>query len=175
MTLTAPPIDAAGAAIGALLADYAARIDAGDFAGVGELLGDCQVTMADGTEIASGPEAITRLYELTTRRYPDGTPLTHHVITNLIVEPEPLDEVDQVGDVPSPLAGDESIAVVRRWRARSCFTVFQATDDLPLMPIVAGRYRDVVDELADGTWQFRRRSMEPRLLGALDQHLLIDL
>ena len=157
------PIDAAAAAISALLADYATRIDAGDFAGVGALLGACRVTMADGTEVASGSEAITRLYELTTRRYADGTPLTHHVITNLIVEPEPL---DQVGD---------ATGVVRRWRARSCFTVFQATDDLPLAPIVAGRYRDVVDELADGTWRFRERSMEPLLLGTLDQHLLIDL
>lgn len=166
------PIDAAAAAISALLADYAERIDAGDFAGVGALLGACRVTMADGTEVASGSDAITRLYELTTRRYPDGTPLTHHVITNLIVEPEPL---DQDGDPASSRGGDESTGVVRRWRARSRFTVFQATDDLPLAPIVAGRYRDLVDELADGTWRFRERSMEPLLLGTLDQHLLIAL
>ena len=110
---------------------------------------------APGFASAASPNAVPR--------YADGTPLTHHVITNLIVEPEPL---DQVGD---------ATGVVRRWRARSCFTVFQATDDLPLAPIVAGRYRDVVDELADGTWRFRERSMEPLLLGTLDQHLLIDL
>lgn len=165
MTVSPPAIDAVAAAIADLLARYATSIDAGDFTGVGALLGDCRVTTADGTEVARGAEAITRLYEQTTRRYLDGTPRTQHVITNLIVEPD-LE--------PSP-DGGAGAARGRRWRARSCFTVLQATDGRPLAPIIAGRYRDVIEEGEDGTVRFVERVMDPRLIGDLDHHLLFQL
>jgi 3-phenylpropionate/cinnamic acid dioxygenase small subunit len=152
--MTRSSLDVAGRAVGTLLARYAELIDAGDFAAVGAFLGDCVVTTEDGTVVATDGPSITRLYEHTTRRYPDGTPRTQHVITNLIVEPDPVEG---------------------RWVARSCFTVLQATDDQPLAPIVAGRYRDVVEEGVDGTWRFVERCMAPRLLGVLDHHLLIQL
>jgi len=42
--------------------------------------------MEDGTVVASGAEQIAKLYVNTTRRFEDGTPHSHHVITNLIVE-----------------------------------------------------------------------------------------
>jgi hypothetical protein len=155
----ATDLDRAGAGIGMLLARYAELIDDGDFAGVGELLGGCVVTMEDGTVVATGAGAITRLYEQTTRRYADGTPRTQHVITNLIVERASTSGADRPP----------------RWRARSCFTVLQATDDLALTPIITGRYRDLVEERDDGTWAFVERCMVPLLSGNLDQHLLIDL
>ena len=140
-------------AIGQLLARYAELIDAGDFAGVGELLGDIDVTMDDGTVVATGPDAIRRMYETTTRRFDDGTPRTQHVITNLIIE-----LVD--GDPPT-------------YEARSRFTVFQATDGVALQPIVAGRYRDRFIHDDDG-WHFAERCMVPTLFGDVSQHLLFD-
>ena len=57
----------------------------------------------------------------TTRLYPDGTPGTKHVTTNLIIE---------IDDQATGAA------------ARSYFTVLQAVPGLPLQPILAGRYRD---------------------------------
>jgi 3-phenylpropionate/cinnamic acid dioxygenase small subunit len=150
----------AAAAIGSLLARYAELIDDGDFEGVGALLGDCRVLTGDGTLVATGADAIAQLYVQTTRRYEDGTPRTQHVISNLIVEP--------ADDGPGP--GDGG----RLWAARSRFTVFQATDGLALAPIIAGRYRDVVHERADGTWAFVERRMAPELFGDLEHHLLFD-
>jgi 3-phenylpropionate/cinnamic acid dioxygenase small subunit len=142
-------------AVAQLLARYAELIDDGDFVGIGHLLADCTITMEDGTEVARGAHAVQRLYEATTARHADGTPLTHHVITNLIVEPMDDD--------------------AERVEARSRFTVFQATGDLPLQPIVAGRYRDVVVREPDGRWRFVERCMMPRLAGDTSRHLLIDL
>jgi 3-phenylpropionate/cinnamic acid dioxygenase small subunit len=143
-------------AIGQLLARYAELIDAGDFAGVGDLLGEIEVTMDDGTVVATGPDEIRHMYETTTRRFDDGTPRTQHVITNLIVEPvEP---------------GEGGPAV---YEARSRFTVFQATDGVALQPIVAGRYRDRFERAADG-WRFAERCMIPTLFGDVSQHLLFD-
>lgn len=155
---------AAATAIGALLARYAELIDAGDFVGVGQLLGDCRVTTADGSLVATGAAAITRMYEQTTRRYDDGTPRTQHLITNLIVEPAP---------VPPDVGGGPDAG--RFWAARSRFTVLQATDGLALAPIIAGRYRDLVHERRDGTWAFHERQMAPELFGTLDHHLLFEL
>jgi 3-phenylpropionate/cinnamic acid dioxygenase small subunit len=142
-------------AVAQLLARYAELIDDGDFAGIGALLDRCAITMEDGTVVARGGESVQRLYETTTARLDDGTPQTHHVITNLIVEPM-ADDPDRV-------------------TARSRFTVFQATDGVPLQPIVAGRYRDVVERGADGRWHFVERCMMPRLVGDTSRHLLIDL
>lgn len=141
-------------AIERLLHEYAARIDAGDFAGVGALFADGAIAMADGTRIAEGAEAVEALYVATTRRYDDdGTPHTKHVTTNITVD---LD-----------LAGD-------RAAVRSYFTVFQGLADFPLQPIISGRYEDLVERL-DGTWAFRERRMHPELHGDLSRHLLIEL
>lgn len=123
-----------------LLARYAEAIDAGDFDAVGRLLADATVEDADGNEIASGATAIARLYAATTRRHDDGTPRTAHVVTNVIVDP-----VD---------GRDDEVEM------RSRFTVFQATDALPLQPVVVGRYVDRVRRV-DGRWTFVRRRMTP--------------
>ncbi|MDG2049390.1 MAG: nuclear transport factor 2 family protein [Myxococcota bacterium] len=137
-----------------LLYLYAERIDAGDFEGVGALLGHCTIVTADGQSVATGADAICRLYEQSTRRYDDdGTPHTQHVITNVIVE---IDESAQAAS------------------ARSRFTVLQALPNLPLQTIVAGRYVDQF-ELVGESWRFRERCMKVEHLGRLDQHLLIDL
>ena len=51
----------------------------------------------------------------------------------------------------------------------SYFTVFQATDELPLQPIIAGRYEDEFRKIG-GKWYFHQRKMLPRLMGDMTQH-----
>lgn len=138
-------------AIEALIAEYADLVDDGDFAGVGDLFARGRVCDPDGTVLAEGAAAVRRLYETTTRRYPDGTPRTQHSVTNLRIE----------------LADREA-------RARSRFLVHQAVEDGGLRPVIAGRYHDRFADTGDG-WHFVERRMEPRLTGDLRDHLLIDL
>ena len=103
-----------------LLYSYGRLVDAGDFQGIGRLFAHAHLRDESGRLDIRGAEPVTRLYEATTRRYPDtGTPKTQHVITN------PIIEVDEASG---------------RATCRSCYTVFQQTASLPLQPIVACRY-----------------------------------
>jgi len=136
-----------------LLYLYAEAIDAGNFEAVGALFAHGRICGPDGTPIVTGAEAVTKFYEVSTRRYPDdGTPKTRHMITNAIIE------ID---------AGTATA------KARSRFTVFQATATLPLQPIIAGDYHDRFARV-DGRWAFAERIMLPALYGDLSQHLLLD-
>lgn len=136
-------------AIENLLYTYADAIDDGDYEAVGALFAHARIVDADGHPIAVGEEAVVALYTLTTRKHEDGTPLTHHVTTNLLIE----------------IADDETTAT-----CRSRFTVLQRTDLLPLQPIIAGRYVDSFERV-DGSWRFTERRMRPTLYGDLSQHL----
>ena len=137
-------------AIANLIATYAARIDAGDFAGVAALFEHAVIT-SEGTDVESrGVAAVQAMYDGWTRRFDDGTPRTKHVTTNLNIA------VD--GDTAT---------------CRSYFTVFQQTDALALQPIIAGRYHDEF-AVVDGAWHFTRRHMFSDLFGELSQHLLQD-
>lgn len=134
-----------------ILARYAEAVDAGDFAAVGELLGDATLVDGDGSEIAAGAAAITKLFEATTARSADGTPQTSHVITNAIVDKIDSDTVEM----------------------RSRFLVLQATESLALQPIVVGRYVDRV-ERRGGSWRIVKRQMLPQLWGDTSRHLTFD-
>lgn len=148
-----PAVEASRDAIERLILSYAERIDRGDFAGVGELFADAAIAGPDGAEIARGSEAVRQLYERTTRRYEDGTPRTKHVTSNLIVDTD-----ETRGEA----------------RARSYFTVLQALPDFPLQPVVAGRYEDRFERVAN-RWRFAERRMFVELVGDLSRHLLIAL
>lgn len=134
-----------------LLARYAEAIDAGDFAGVGALLADAELLDEHGNRIAVGAEQIQALYEATTLRHDDGTPMTAHVITNTIVDVVGADELE----------------------LRSRFVVFQGTDTLALQPVVVGRYVDRVAR-GGGGWRFVRRTMVPERWGDVSEHLSFD-
>lgn len=130
-----------------LIYRYAELLDLGDIAQVAQLFARARFLGPEGDVHGEGADAIAAIYQSFTRIYPDGTPLTHHVTTNVIIE------VD--GNTAA---------------ARSYFTVFQATDELPLQPIIAGRYRD--EFACDSTgWYFTSRQMLPRLSGDLSKHL----
>ncbi len=133
---------------------YAERIDAGDFEGVSRLFAQATITSEGSDHETTGREQVLAMYERTTRRYPNGTPLTRHLTTNVIID------VDEA-------SGDAT--------ARSYFTVLQAVpDELALQPIIAGRYHDAFAH-TDGSWHFTRRHMIIDLVGDLGQHLLFNL
>lgn len=67
-----------------LIARYAELVDSGDFAGVGELFAEA-VFIGSG-EPAEGAAAVERMLRDTVIRYEDGTPRTHHAVSNLAVE-----------------------------------------------------------------------------------------
>jgi hypothetical protein len=140
--------------IAALLFSYAERIDAGDFAGVADLLADAELTFEGYDTVVRGRNDVQSLYERGTIRHNDGTPCTKHVTTNVIVEVTPTG---------------------RTASARSYFTVLQAVPgNLALQPVIAGRYRDRL-ERAGGRWRFTGRHMIVDLAGDLSKHLRIDL
>ena len=53
-------------------------------------------------------------------------------------------------------------------------TVFQATEELPLQPIIAGRYEDQFERV-DGRWRYTAKKYFVELVGDLSHHLLMDL
>jgi 3-phenylpropionate/cinnamic acid dioxygenase small subunit len=141
-------------AISDLIYRYAELIDAGDFDGVGALLGRADFGGAN-TPTMSGAKHIAGLFAMTTRRFPDqqgpGTPKTRHLVLNLIVE----------------ITDDATAA------ARSTFCVVQATDRLALQPVVVGRYFDRFGRDEDG-WYFTERIADVEMVGDVSDHLLID-
>jgi 3-phenylpropionate/cinnamic acid dioxygenase small subunit len=131
---------------------YAELIDEGDYDGMGELFADGSITTeGPAAQENRGREAVTAMYTVWTRRYPDGTPRTKHVLTNPIVTVA------------------ETTATVR-----SYFTVLQQTDELALQPIIAGRYRDDF-EFVDRGWRFVNKHIITDLVGDLSHHLLRSL
>jgi len=131
-----------------LLAAYAELIDAGDFDGLGDLLSHASFG-GEGQAASCGRDAIASLFEAVVLVYEDGTPRTKHVTTNVHLE------VDEASGTA---------------RARSYVTVLQALPDLPLQPIVAGRYRDRFERV-DGRWRFVERRFTTDLVGDLSKHL----
>ncbi len=131
-----------------LMARYTELIDGGDFDGIAELF--ARAAIGAGEHLLSGRDAISGLYTATTRRYPNGTPGTKHVISNLHLEID-----DDAGTAA----------------ARSYWTVFQAVPGLPLQPILAGRYHDRFAR-DDGGWYFAERRYLIDLVGDVSHHML---
>ena len=140
-------------AITALVYTYAERLDAGDLDGVGRLFARATLRSNLAPDaVIQGTEEAANLYRSSVMLY-DGSPCTKHVTTNLIIE------------VDADCAGAS---------ARSYFTVLQACPELPLQPIIAGRYHDRFAR-NDGTWHFSDRLIFVDLAGDLRFHLKIPL
>ncbi len=136
-------------AITNLLHIYAERMDAGDFDGAAALFAKARIMMARGVEIDGA--ALAGHWREWVRLYPCGTPRTRHLVTNAIVE------VDEEAGIAS---------------SRSCYTIFQQTETLPLQVICAGRYHDDFAR-EDGIWRFSARDYSLiDLVGDMSQHLL---
>ena len=107
-----------------------------------------------GQQIAALEDEVgARLYERTNRVHDDGTLRTRHLTANVFVD------IDEDADTAT---------------ARSSFVVFQQTADLPLQPIVTGRYRDRFERV-EGTWRFAQRHMIVDHVGDVREHLAFDI
>lgn len=128
-----------------LIHAYARRIDSGDLDGVADLFADARIVSGDG-QVFSGRETLRHLWDGVVMY--DGTPRTHHLITNVDVQ----------------LGADGRTA-----DAHSYVTVVQATPDLPLQMIAANRHEDRFEKV-DGRWRFVERRDVPELSGDLTHH-----
>ena len=131
-----------------LLYRYAELLDLGDIEGMAKLFVHADFVDPDDQVLGSGAQVVDGIYRNFIQFYPDGTPCTHHVTTNAIIE----------------VAEDDQSAT-----ARTYFTVFQATENLPLQAIIAGRYHDQFTRIY-WHWCFTRRKMLPRLQGDMTHH-----
>ncbi len=134
-----------------LLHEYAFRIDGGDLDGVGALFADAtyrtvgsDVTLRGADEVAAAQRFVVRLY--------DGSPRTHHDITNTVVA----------------AAGPDAAT------GRSYFTVTFAPPGEGPRPILTGRYEDRFARGSDGTWRFTDRLIHLDQVGDLSGHLHLD-
>ncbi|HET6739560.1 MAG TPA: nuclear transport factor 2 family protein [Kribbella sp.] len=143
------PIDPADArVIENLILRYAMLVDDGDFAAVGELL--AEATYRGSGAPLQGRAEIEQWFRDTLIVYPDGTPRTQHVTTNIAVH-------------RSYTSDDEATA-------DSYVTVLQAAPgDLPQI-IAAGRYYDHFAS-REGRWRWIERSVDIRLVGDVSKHL----
>jgi 3-phenylpropionate/cinnamic acid dioxygenase small subunit len=132
-----------------LIYHYAELIDAGDLPAVANLFRDGVIFNRRTGMRVQGYSQVLAMYESACRIYPQcGTPRTRHLTTNVIIE----------------TAGQTALS-------RSSFTVLQATQELPLQAIIAGRYRDQFVLTEEG-WRFSEREMLVDFMGDCSGHLL---
>ena len=141
-------------AIQTLLVIYAEYVDAARLADAAALFEHATYRVVregqDDPVVAHGAADVERFFAIT-RVYPDGTPRTKHVITNIDIR----------------LAGDTATS-------RCTVTVFQQTEVLPLQPIASGHYVDRFERV-DGVWRFSERELRNFLYGDRSQHILWEV
>ena len=132
-----------------LLFRYAHLLDTGRWTELCKLFAQADVYIAGELVVSRNPAELTALWERYLRRYANGTPRTHHIISNTTIESQ----------------GENS--------ARSyCYVlVVQQGSTLPLQPVIAGDYLDRFVK-ADGVWRFSDRRIGNELFGNLSEHLL---
>jgi 3-phenylpropionate/cinnamic acid dioxygenase small subunit len=132
-----------------LIYNYAERLDDGNIEGMAELLKDAEIAGDDGQAQLLGAKALSELYRSMVILHVNGTPMTHHVTSNVIID------VDEEADFA---------------KSRAYFTVFQATEQLALQAIVVGRYHDEFARVGD-KWHFTKRRMLMQSVGNTQHHL----
>ena len=145
-------MDNAATAICNLLYRYAEAIDEGRLEDAAALFRHARVETG-----AAGPldaDGLLALWHKILVIHPCGTPRTRHLVTN------PILDIDEAAGTAT---------------SRSCFTVMQATDDLPLQIIASGRYHDRFARI-DGEWCFVKRDYRQLdFIGDLSRHLHIAI
>jgi ketosteroid isomerase-like protein len=136
--------------ISQLVHSYAAGIDAGDLDGVAELFANGEFRSGKDSSVRRGREEVRTMFDGVVL-YADGTPRTHHVITNLDID----------------VAEDATEAT-----ARCYFAVLQGVESgTPIETILAGRYVDRFRR-REKTWEFAERCVFTDLIGDLSRHYL---
>ena len=135
-----------------LIFTYAELMDAGDLAAVAALFADADVSN-DKDEVVRGTDRLLERWSKNVRIFPDGTPRTKHVTTNLIID---------------VVEGNDAAT------ARSYVTVLQEIEgELALQPVFAGGYADRFERV-DGKWRFAARKKLAHLIGDLSHHLNLE-
>jgi hypothetical protein len=130
-----------------LINNYAFTMDTGDLDGFARLFEHGEWSV-EGAPPNVGKDQV-RAAISTVRIYPDGTPRTKHVTSN----------VDLIIDEQACTA-----------KGQCYVTLFQQTDEFPLQAIFAGHYFDEFERV-DGRWRFRKRLIRHPLVGNLSAHL----
>ncbi len=134
-------------AIRDLMMRYARFTDLADHDTVGEIFAHGPFRSSLGSSHAGAEMAANRKRRILTH---DGSPGTRHVPTNIMID---IDEA----------AGAA--------RARSYFSLFQATPTMPLRLVGSGRYYDRFERI-EGEWCFTDRLSMLDSRGDLSQHIL---
>ena len=132
-----------------LLGKYCELMDAGQFAGLAELFAHATLADEHGNVFATGSDEMHRMWDAQTILY-DGKPRTRHVNANPVIDADEQAGIAQVS---------------------SSYVVFQGTEDLPLQPIVTGRYLDTFTRDDTGRWHFTQRRYAIDHVGDLSHHL----
>ena len=130
-----------------LMYRYMEATDDGDFATRAQLFEHATIVFPEPMGSLTGGDAIAANFASRQRLY-DGIPRTSHICTNVHIE----------------ISADRSEA-----RARSRYLVLQETEDLPLQPIITGRYHDRFERV-DGAWRFAERRFVVDLVGDMSAH-----
>jgi hypothetical protein len=134
-------------AIKNIVLSYVELLDVGDLDGLSNLFARATVHTPGATALR-GAEAFKEFIDNGVQFY-DGIPSTKHVVSNVIVE---IDDERNTA------------------RARSYYTAFQARPELPLQPILAGRFHDRLERGHDG-WHIVERVIYADLFGDLRYHV----
>jgi SnoaL-like domain len=143
-------------AITNLLATYAECIDTGDLDRCARLFAHAQIKVGVGPAGATliDSDALLKSWRDNVILYADGTPRTKHVITNANID------VDEASGVAT---------------CYSYYTVFQQLEGFPLQPIIAGRYHDTFERVAESwRWTYRDYTLID-LVGDLSRHLRMEI
>ncbi|MEA3300870.1 MAG: nuclear transport factor 2 family protein [Pseudomonadota bacterium] len=136
-------------AISNLLYLYAELIDSDELELAADLFRHARIKVRHTSESISADELLG-IWRRLVRIYSCGTPRTRHLVSNII-----LDMDEKAG----------------RAKTRSCYTVYQATEDLPIQLIAAGRYHDEFQR-PDGVWRFSYRDYSLLdMVGDTSEHL----
>ncbi|AKT37113.1 nuclear transport factor 2 family protein [Chondromyces crocatus] len=117
-----------------LLYRYAELVDGGDLPGAAALFKNARMKIV-GADALQDDAALLAMLQAVVKIHPCGTPRTRHLVTN------PILEIDEGSN---------------RATCRSCYTVLQVTEGIPLQVIAAGRYHDRFERV-DGHWRFAYR------------------
>jgi len=131
-----------------LIAKYTYLLDKGDFAGQSQLFKYGRIGALGN--YAEGPEAIEKSQYANLQLYPNGTPQTAHVTTNITIE---------INEDGKNATSSSYVTILQQDTERS----------FPLQPVMVGRYDDTF-ALIDGKWWFTERNLSLSLIGDLSHH-----
>jgi hypothetical protein len=130
-----------------LIMSYVELLDLGDLDGLSNVFTRATVHTQGGPSLR-GAEEYREFIDNGVQFY-DGIPSTKHMISNVMVE----------------IDNDRQSA-----SARSYFTAFQVRPELPLQPILAGRFHDRLERDHDG-WYIVERVIYADLIGDVGYHI----